>query len=466
MSFARKTNQLIKNAQSCNLSVKFRTSQQERFNLNKIEFMKNYTKICLCAALLPSLMWSVFNQTANAQKSKSANQTPVILIHGIGGADLDYQPKGKGIWSNGFPNDVLIGRAGDPQNLQFDVSGNPRPDTISKDVKAVGFYDVPGGKNITDLSKFLQKNGYVKNSELYEFAYDFRFSAVYNAQKLEELINEIRAKNNNQPVDIVAHSFGGLIAKQYLLNPANAANVRQLIFVGTPHLGAPKALKALRYGDNLDVKIIDGCKLKRVVHNLPGMFNLLPGRRYFAAGGGGYYEDAGDIDGDNVRGVLDFDQTNYNLINGKETRCLLKPSVDALPFDKLSAILLEEHTVKFHEAQDNWTKPESVRVSMIVGYNVPTLKMLSENTDGIKLTYTTAGDGTVPLWSAETSAADVIYYVDLKKLKTEHSGMIGAPMVVGKILDLLKGNEKSSPNTFSIVRPDDKNFAETSELKR
>ena len=413
-----------------------------------------------------TLICSAFDGAANAQKSKSATQTPVILIHGIGGADLDYQPTGKGIWSNGFPNDVLIWKAGDPQNLQFDETGNPRPDSISKDVKAVGFYDVPGGKNITDLSKFLQKNGYVKDSELFEFAYDFRFSAVYNAAKLDELINRIRAKNGNQPVDIVAHSFGGLIAKQYLLNPANAVNVRQLIFVGTPHLGAPKALKALRYGDNLDVKIIDGCKLKRVVHNLPGMFNLLPGRRYFTANGGGYFEDAGDIDGDNIRGVLDFGKMTFNLINGKETRCLLKPSVDALPFDKLSANLLEEHTVKFHEKLDNWTKPENVRVSMIVGYNVPTLKTLSENADGIRLTYTTAGDGTVPLWSAETSAADVTFYADLKKLKTEHSGMIGSPIIAGKILDLLKGVEKSSPNTFSTTRPESKNFTETSELKR
>ncbi len=417
-------------------------------------------------ALLLTLIFVASTNEANAQKSKSNQQTPVILIHGIGGADLDYQPAGKGIWSNGFPNDVLIWKAGEPQNLEFDASGNPRSDTISKDVKAVGFYDVPGGKNITDLSKFLQKSGYAKNSELFEFAYDFRFSAVYNAVKLGELIDGIRSKNNNQPVDIVAHSFGGLIAKQYLLNPANAGNVRQLIFVGTPHLGAPKALKALRYGDNLNVRIIDGCKLKRVVHNLPGMFNLLPGRRYFEANGGGYFEDANDIDGDQVRGILDYEHTTYNLINGKETRCLLKPSVDALPFDKLSANLLEEHSVKFHDDLDNWKKPANVRVSMIVGYNVPTLKMLAENTDGIKLTYTTAGDGTVPLRSAETAAADVIYYADLKKLKTEHSGMIGAPAIVGKIYDLLRGSDKNNQNIFSTARPADQNFTETSELKR
>ena len=426
--------------------------------------MKNFLKIHLCAALLLALTFAAVND-ANAQKSKSTKQTPVILIHGIGGADLDYQPKGKGIWSNGFPNDVLIWRAGDPQNLQFDADGKPREDTISKDVKAVGFYDVPGGKNITDLSKFLQKAGYVKNSELFEFAYDFRFSAVYNAQKLAEFINEVRAKNDDQPVDIVAHSFGGLIAKQYLTDAANAEKVNQLIFVGTPHLGAPKALKALRYGDNLDVKIIDGCKLKRVVHNLPGMFNLLPGRRYFAASGSGYFEDAGDLDGDGVRGILDFDKTTFNLINGKETRCLMKPSVDATPLNKLSETLLDEFTVKFHDELDDWKKPENVRVSMIVGYNVPTLKMLAESADGVKLIYTTAGDGTVPLVSAETASADAIYYADLRKLKTDHSGMIGSSIIAGKIYDLLRGVDKTNQN-FSTIRPADKDFVETSAFNR
>lgn len=426
--------------------------------------MKTLTKIFVRVAFLLVLILA-FGETANAQKSKSAKQPPVVLIHGIGGADLDYQPKGKGIWSNGFPNDVLISLAGDPQNLQFDADGKPREDTISKDVKAVGFYDVPGGKNITDLSKFLQKNGYTKNSELFEFAYDFRFSAVYNAEKLGELIKEIRTKNNDQPVDIIAHSFGGLIAKQYLLNSENAAKINQLIFVGTPHLGAPKALKALRYGDNLDVKIIDGCKLKRVVHNLPGMFNLLPGKRYFAANGGGYFEDAGDIDGDGVRGVLDFEKTNFNLINGKESRCLMKPSVDATPLNKLSENLLSEHAIKFHDDLDNWAKPSNIRVSMIVGYNIPTLKMLAENADGVKLTYTTAGDGTVPLISAENSNADAIYYADLKRLKTDHSGMIGAKIVVEKILNLLRNDDKNNQN-FSTVRPAEKEFVETFETSR
>lgn len=404
--------------------------------------------------------------TSKSAKKKQVDLTltPVVLIHGIGGSDLDYQPKG--MWRNGFPNDVLKGTAGDPQNLQFNADGLPRDEAgnISKFVRPVGFYDVPMGKNITDLSKFLERNGYAKNTNLFEFAYDFRFSAVYNAAELEKFIGRIQSENRVEKFDIVAHSMGGMVAKQYLMNEANQRNVRNLIFVGTPHLGAPKALKALRYGDDLDVFLIDGCKLKRAAHNFPGMFNLLPGKRYFEASGGGYFEDDADIDSDKVRGVLDFEQMTNNLFNGEEKLCPLRADIDAPPLKQLAANLVLEHTIKFHDAQDDWEKPDNIKVFMLVGFGNPTLKMLSESSAQLKLTYTTAGDGTVPLWSAETADADEIYYMDLTKLKTDHSQMIGEARVNAQILNLLQRGKIGNLPGFSKSRPDKKAFQETVKI--
>lgn len=448
--------------------------------------MTNFKKLISRSAgflLLTCVAHFAFNTNAAAQKTKSKTNSktknnsksaaakkqpidlklaPVILIHGIGGSDLDYQPNSKGMWRNGFPNDVLKGIPGDPQNLQFDANGLPRSDkgNISKDIKVVGFYDVPASKNITDLSKFLQRNGYGKNINLFEFAYDFRYSAVYNAQKLEEFINQLKSSNQISQFDIVAHSMGGMIAKQYLMNEANAANVKNLVFVGTPHLGAPKALKALRYGDNMEVFVIDGCKLKRAAHNFPGMFNLLPGKRYFAASGGGYFEDGDDIDGDKERGVLNFEQMRNNLYNGEEKQCLLRADIDAAPLKQLSPNLVEEHAIKFHESQDNWKKPDGLRVFLLAGYGVPTLKMLAENAGVVKLTYTTEGDGTVPLWSAETAEADEIYYMDLAKFKTDHAQMIGDETINNQILNLLRRGEIKNVAGISKNRPDKKTFQE------
>ncbi len=388
------------------------------------------------------LVGFVFLFGVHAQGQTTPNNShkfvPVILIHGIGGSDLRQKPT-KGIWDDGgFPNDVLKSIAGDPQKLQFDETGNPRTDNdFSKNIIAKEFYDVPGSRNITDLSKFLKKNGYQLDVTLFEFPYDFRFSVTDTAEKLSDFVENVKEKTNAERVDIVGHSMGGLVAKAYLAESEKAKNVRALIFVGTPQLGAPKALKALRYGDNLDVAIIDGCKLKRVAHNMPSMFNLLPGKKYFEAAGGGYFYDDDDLDGDSVRGLLGFEQTLYNLQNGKETKCRMRPQIDIAPLDKLSPRLIEQYSVKFHEALDDWAKPATVKVFNIVGYGRRTIKALRESGGKVTADYTTEGDGTIPLWSAESVLADAVYYVNLAKLDSDHSQMIGDETIARQIFELL-----------------------------
>jgi pimeloyl-ACP methyl ester carboxylesterase len=386
----------------------------------------------------------ILSAAALGQKSTAttpADRVPVILIHGIGGADL--RQGGKGLISDGgWPNDVLILTAGDPQKLQFDSKGKPRTDTVSSTVVASGFWDVPFSKDITDLSKHFRKEGYVRDETLFEFAYDFRYSVLRNANGLAALVEDIKARTKKSRVDIVGHSMGGLVAKAYLSDPIAAANVRTLIFVATPHLGAPKALKALRYGDNLEAPIIDQCKLKRAVHNMPGMMNLLPGKRYFDERGG-YFHDDDDLDGDGVRGLLAYDAMLTNLKNGRETRCLLRPEIDFsdddehAAKDRLIAMLVAEHAIAFHEALDNWRKPAGTTVINLIGTKRATIESIREKGGEVSFSYTDDGDGTVPLWSAAAVEADHIYHVDTKKLNCEHSTMIGIKDMRTQILALL-----------------------------
>lgn len=431
----------------------------------------------------------VIAQTRRAKKTVDENLTPVVLIHGIGGSDLrrvipeSERAQNRNLLDDGFPHDVLkmkinpFGKATDPRNLQFDETGAPRSDTASKTIQATEFYDVPFSRNITDLSKYLEAQGYKKSTgdavadkaaTLFEFYYDFRYSVPQTAMILSEFVNRVKLQTGAPQIDLIGHSMGGVIVKQYLSTTENANNIRTVIFAATPHLGAPKALKALRYGDDLDIGLFDECKLKRAVHNMPSMFNLLPGKRYFQIAGA-YFNDASDTDNDGVTGELDYEHTINNLKNGAETKCKLNAdgkNQDAAPYDKLSSDLIRDNVENFRDAQDNWTKPKDVKVFAVAGFNVPTLKSIKEDRAQMTYTYTTAGDGTVPLLSGESVDADAIYYADFKQLKTDHSQMIGTPAIDLQIYKLLTTGAGIYAANISTKRPDDEKFTTTPKIER
>lgn len=92
-----------------------------------------------------------------------------------------------------------------------------------------------------DLIATLDANGYTPDEDLFPFPYNWRKSNVETAVLLKEKIDEIKEICECDKVDIVAHSMGGLVARQYIQSHDYEDDVDQLIFLGTPHLGAPKA---------------------------------------------------------------------------------------------------------------------------------------------------------------------------------------------------------------------------------
>jgi hypothetical protein len=82
------------------------------------------------------------------------------------------------------------------------------------------------------------------------FPYDWRLSNTYNARRLEDQIIRWWWKDRT-PLDIdplsritiIAHSMGGVLARYFIESEAlrGSRYVRQLITVGTPHLGLPEA---------------------------------------------------------------------------------------------------------------------------------------------------------------------------------------------------------------------------------
>ncbi len=90
-----------------------------------------------------------------------------------------------------------------------------------------------------DLVASLKKNGL--DGDVYEFPYDWRESNELSAKLLEQKIQQIKEERHWPQVDIVAHSMGGLVARQYIESDQYAHDIDQLITLGTPQLGAPEA---------------------------------------------------------------------------------------------------------------------------------------------------------------------------------------------------------------------------------
>lgn len=101
----------------------------------------------------------------------------------------------------------------------------------------------------TNLVDTLLANDYIEGETLFKFPYDWRKSNIITAELLKDRVSEIQELCNCTHVDIVAHSMGGLVASQYVSSDSYENNVDQMIFLGTPMAGAPKAYKTWESGE-------------------------------------------------------------------------------------------------------------------------------------------------------------------------------------------------------------------------
>lgn len=97
-------------------------------------------------------------------------------------------------------------------------------------------------------------------SNVYLFSYDWRNDNRLSAQKLDDLVKQIRADETIKDVVIVAHSMGGLVASSYAAQ-FTTDEITNIITVGTPYLGTPQGTYMLELLDNSET-IVGGALSK------------------------------------------------------------------------------------------------------------------------------------------------------------------------------------------------------------
>lgn len=356
-------------------------------------------------------------------------EKPLIFIPGIGGSTLHEKNQdgsaGANIWMDGVLQLTTLYKLSlDPgaQNLpeivavkpieSFDVAGitlYPVYDKLLEALEQQGDYhkyningdprkNFPGTNGCTG-----QYSG--RKPNLFLFPYDWRLSNAQAAEKLKSFVDCVRLfyPHQDQKIDILTHSMGGLVARRYVLNNEDH-RVSKMVTMMAPWLGAPLAIDSMTTGRFVGLSrelgggvYIQETPLRSVARYGKGPHELLPSYSYFALGGRPLaYKD-----------FLNFTWTEYDYDQSKAF--LKKRHAPADPY---------ANNDSFHNHvnidQDNWGSDDS-RIKYYHFYGKQNCD-LTPGRIGFKalvsfplvpnqMSYTTditwtSGDGTVPTFSA------------------------------------------------------------------
>jgi len=215
--------------------------------------------------------------TVGGDPPEPSGKRPVLIIPGIAGTEL-LDEGGDLIWPN-------ISR------MFFDVDDQFLADSLALDQNGESINNVLVGDAIdrifiinifNKLKESLELNGYTFDSDSYFFPYDWRNDINLTQGLLKQRIDEIKSQTGFQKIDIIAHSMGGLLAEDYL-DTNGTGDINKLIFVGTPHLGAPKAGKILLHGDKLSIPWLEEDRIREIAVNSPAIYQLLASPEYFSS---------------------------------------------------------------------------------------------------------------------------------------------------------------------------------------
>ena len=189
---------------------------------------------------------------------------PVVIIPGYYGTLLvDQEADNKTIWltlgsifESGAVLDAINLETGDPDRI---VSGG-----ILEEIQIVGNWAPNFYKT---LRMFFGSIGFAPD-DVISFGVDWRRTLGFNVEQLHQRI--VRAGR----VNIVAHSHGGLIAREYLRKYAADPKVDSLITLGTPHKGMLITLEALMRG--VDFFKWSKSHVMKTVRTFPSAYELLP----------------------------------------------------------------------------------------------------------------------------------------------------------------------------------------------
>jgi pimeloyl-ACP methyl ester carboxylesterase len=291
------------------------------------------------------------------------------------------------------------------------------------------------------------------------FHYDWRLSNAENATFLKDRVCLVRSRAESSPIVIVSHSMGGLMTKiwaaRYGKEPCadgKKPDVAQIIFVATPHLGSPTAIKAIAEGYNFLFDELTGLKrylgmfernylldaVNQAGISFPSLYELLPIRssEYCSQQKPALSKASVPVVGDDNKPLNLFDVETwrrYDLL-----RRIGLPAVRRSYYDtKLAPLLLRVEQLLCEIADfDPATVADVVYVfgrekaDRTFGW----FHLRSGASDSINSSTTMQGDGTVPVYSAQNFLVSTTRQTT--EVQADHTSIINSSTVLALIDDL------------------------------
>lgn len=212
--------------------------------------------------------------------------TPIVVIHGDPASNLFdlylTTPDQAYTLSSGFLGkpttpahyDRLPFHPDDPTTTLNTTGKTVTPSRIA----AINAFYVPYENLVESLKKNVGSQD--RPAPVFPIAYDWRFDSSTSALVLDSFITEVLRIVSRLPdykdfppdeVDIVAHSFGGLVTARYLRGcqqqkPVRPTRVRKVVTIATPFRGAVDAFHTM-------IKDLDQ---REAARTLPSVYGLLP----------------------------------------------------------------------------------------------------------------------------------------------------------------------------------------------
>jgi len=167
----------------------------------------------------------------------------------IRGENWPYRIDELAIWQGALSQAEIL----DYYNSGQPHSATTEPDPVILVPGVMGSWNISGRWQLDpifhtydNLMEALIAAGYKENSlnedqpTLFTFPYDWRTDNNITAGLLKERIQRVKEISGRDKVDLIAHSMGGLVARSYIESDDYQNDIDQVIFLGTPHLGAVK----------------------------------------------------------------------------------------------------------------------------------------------------------------------------------------------------------------------------------